>query len=302
MVKKWIWIVIVLVIALGVGLWWNRPASPPTVRTVVLTATRVEQTVTCNGVVEAVDGVGVFLPISCRVREVRVKVGQRVQKGDVLAVIDKEATLADAVDVATQLALAALEETIVAPEDGIVAEVGAETGKILKVGTPCISLVRSSDLRVRIAIREKDLRVLREGMSVTISGDGLDKKQYTGVLSDISSTASSSSSGVVVAGQVTPNEGEADTSYRLGLTAKVAVITDVTEMGYLVSYEAVLADEKGSYFYVVQDGVARLRRIVDAVQLPAGWLLTDETLSDVAVVLEPEKVGGDGVTVLEATS
>lgn len=303
MVKKWwILLLILLVVAIGVGWWMSRPQQPPTVKTAVLTPTQVEHTISCNGVVEAADGVGVFAPVSCRIREVKVAVGQRVNKGDVIAVIDKDATLTETGDVATQVMLAAMEEELVATEDGIVIEVSAEVGKTLKLGTPCAVVVRPDDLRVRIAIREKDLRTLREGMQVCISGDGLEKSSYSGVLTEISCAASTSSSATVVAGVVTPDVGVADTSFRLGLTAKATVITSVTENGYLVPYEAVLADEEGSYFYVLQDGIARVYRVKEAIQVAQGWLLTDETLNKSTVILEPEKVVADGAQVTEAVS
>ena len=268
----------------------------------ILTPTQVEHTVSCNGVVEAADGVGVFVPITCRVREVNVSVGQRVQKGDVLAVIDKEQTMSDTTDVTSQLALAALREEIVAPEEGIIVERAAEAGKTLKQGTPCALIVRGCDMRVRIAIREKDLRVLREGMAVRISGDGLEKASYSGVLSEIACTATTGSSATMVAGVVFPNIGEIDDSFRLGLTAKAAVVTSVTETGYLVPYEAVLADDVGSYFYLLNDGVAQRYRVEDAVQMARGWLLTDETLAQAVLIMEPEKVAGDGAVIAEAVS
>ena len=303
MVKKWwILLLILLVAALAVGWWMSRPQQPPTVQTTVLTPTQVEHTVSCNGVVEAADGVGVLAPVSCRIREVKVAVGQRVKKGDVLAVIDKAATLSDAADIATQVTLAAMEEELVAPADGIIIETSAEVGKTLKLGTPCAVLVRPDDLRVRIAIREKDLRTLREGMQVRISGDGLEKASYSGVLTEISCAASTNSAATVVAGVVTPDKGVADASFRLGLTAKATVITSVTENGYLVPYEAVLADGDGSYFYVLQDGVARMHRIDESTQVARGWLLTDEALRDATVILEPEKVVADGAEVMEAVS
>lgn len=302
MKKRWFWITTAVVIAIGVGMWMRLPDAPPVVKTTVLTPTRVEQTVSCNGVVEAADGVGVFAPIACRIREVRVTPGQRVCKGDVLAVVDKESTYATNGDRVTQMALAGMEEELKAPEDGIVAEVFAKTGETLALGKPCAVLVRPCDLQIRIAIREKDLRVLREGMQVRISGDGLEQSAYDGVLSEISCTASTSSSTTVVAGTVVPDAGVADASFRLGLSAKATVITSVTEDGYLVPYEAVLADEEGSYIYVLRDGLARKYRVEGAVQVPHGLLLADATLAKATIVLEPEKVSGDGAAVTEATS
>lgn len=302
MKKRWFWLLGAMLAAVGIGMWANRPVTPPTVKTAVLTATPVEQTVTCNGVVEAVDGVGVFAPVSCRIREVCVTEGQRVKKGDVLAVVDKEATYADANDIPTQVALAAMEEELTASEDGIVVEVYVEAGETLEFGKPCVLLVRPCDLRVRIAIREKDLRVLREGMSVRLSGDGLEQSSYQGTLTEISGTASANGSTTVVEGVVSPDVGQTDDSFRLGLSAKATVITSVIEEGYLIPYEAVLADEKGSYIYVLQDGKACLRRVEEVVQVPQGLLLTDGSLEDATVIMEPEKVAGDGADVMEAVA
>lgn len=302
MKKRWFWIITAVVAAVGTAAWMRTPDTPPTVRTMVLTASRVEQTVACNGVLEAVDGVGVFAPIGCRIREVCVTVGQRVSKGDVLAVVDKEATYAESGDRTTQMVLAGMQEELTATDDGIVVEVSAKAGETLKAGTPCAVLVRPCDLQVRIAIREKDLRVLREGMRVRISGDGLEQSSYEGTLSEISSTASTGSSATVVEAVVTPDVGVADESFRLGLSAKATVITSVTEEGYLVPYEAVLADEEGSYIYVLREGVACMCRVEGAVQVPRGLLLTDDALADATVILEPEKVTKDGVAVMEAVS
>lgn len=302
MKKRWFWIVTAVVLAVGVTLWVRKPQTPPTVKTMVLTPSSVEQTVSCNGIVEAVDGVGVFAPVSCRIREVYVTVGQRVKKGDVLAVVDKEATYAESGDMATQMILAGMDEALTASDDGIVVEVPAQVGETLTLGTPCALLVRPCDLQVRIAIREKDLRVLREGMRVRISGDGLEQSSYEGTLSEISCTASANSSATVVEAVVTPDEGVIDESFRLGLSAKATVITSVTEAGYLVPYEAVLADEEGSYVYVLQEGVARMCRVEGAVQVPRGLLLADDALAEATVILEPEKVTGDGAVVTEAVS
>lgn len=302
MKKWWFWLMGVVTLAVGVGVWMNRPATPPTVRTAVLTPTQVEQTVSCNGVVEAVDGIGVFAPIGCRIREVCVTVGQRVQKGDVLAVVDKDATYSETGDIAAQVALAAMDESLIAPEDGILVEVSAETGKWLDFGTPCVLLVRPCDLQVRIAIREKDLRVLREGMRVRISGDGLEQASYYGQLTEISGAASADSSATVVEGVVIPDEGETDDSFRLGLSAKATVITSVVDEGYLIPYEAVLADEEGSYIYLLRDGKAYLHRVEGAVQVSRGLLMTESSLSDAVVIMEPEKVMGDGTVVMEAVS
>lgn len=302
MKKRWFWILFVVVGVIGASVWIRRPDAPPSVTTRVLHPTRVEQTISCNGVVEATDGIGVFAPIACHVEEMRVRVGQRVSKGDVLAVIDKEATHATLDDMAAKIALAAMDPELTAPEDGIVVEVLAEVGKTLKMGTPCAVIVRPCDLQIRVAIREKDLRTIKEGMAVRVSGDGLNETIYHGTLSEISSAVSAESSTPMVAGVITLSEEQVDDSFRLGLSAKAVVITSVTEDGYLIPYEAVLADEKGSYVYLLDNGTARMCRVEDAVSLPSGLLLTDTRLEGANIILEPDKVACDGAAVTQVMS
>lgn len=298
MKKKWFWILSAIALFVGVGIYAYTPDTTPTVKTMVLSSSRVEQTVSCNGVVEAVDGVGVFVPIDCYIREVKVEQGQRVKKGDVLAVIDKEMTYAAADSIASKIALAGLSEELVAPDDGIVVEVSAEAGKPLSLGTPCVLLVRPSDVQIRIAIREKDLRSVREGMRVRITGDGLNGLTYSGTLTEISSAASVNETVTVVSGVVTPDEGQADASFRLGISAKASIVTSVTEMGVVIPYEAVLADEHGSYVYVYETGVARMRRLDNVAQVVRGFLLNDPAWENACIIVEPEKVSGDGAVVM----
>ena len=297
MKKRWFWIGLAAVVAAGGIAWASRSDESPTVTTKVLTPMRVEQTVSCNGVVEATDGIGVFAPVTCHIKEVRVAVGQRVSKGDILAVVDKEATYAASSDKAAQIALAAMDAMLTAPEDGIVVEVDAEIGKALKMGTPCAVIVRPCDLQIRIAIREKDLCTLEEGMSVRVSGDGLAATAYYGTLSEIACAASTDGSVPMVAGVVTFDENQVDDSFRLGLSAKAAVITSVTEEGYVIPYEAVLSDAYGSFIYLFDEGVARLYRVENSIQMPSGLLLTDVALDGVSVILDPDRVSSDGAFV-----
>ena len=302
MKKRWFWILFVLVAGVGVSVWVNRPETPPTVLTTTLSSTRVEQTISCNGVIEAADGIGVFAPVACYISDVRVTAGQRVSKGDVLAVIDKEATQTSSGDFATQIALAAMDAELTAPEDGIIVEVGAEKGKTLKVGTPCVIIVRPCDLQIRIVIREKDLRTIKEGMTVRVSGDGLGAAIYDGTLSEISYSASMEGSVPMVSGIVSLDENQADNSFRLGLSAKAIVVTSVTEAGCLIPYEAVLADEEGSYVYLCEDDTARIYRVKGAMQMPSGLLLPDAQLNGACVILTPDKVPADGVSVTQVVS
>lgn len=299
--KKW-WIVLVAaaVACVGIGFVLRRPEETVTVRTTRLQPQTVEQTVSCAGIVEAANGTGVFAPTVCILKEVTAQEGKPVKAGDVLAVVDKETTrlagLADSK--AAALALAAMPDKLTAPEDGILVAVNGHTGQTLEEGTPCVVIAPRSSVQVRIAIREKDLRKLKEGMPVRVTGDGFSKKSYTGTLTEISSTAHTKGGETVVEGVVSLQSGQVDDSMRLGLTAKAAVITSSKEDGVVVPYEAVREDDNAKeYVYVLQDGVAVRRELKVAAELMDGLLLEDTSLAGATLITQPDLVPEEGAAV-----
>lgn len=268
---------------------------------IAITPQTVEQTVSCVGMVEAVDGIPVLLPIDCYLKSVKVKVGQRVKQGDVLATLDRKSTGDNAEDPADLLVLAALENTITAPEDGVLVSVNAQSSQVLEKGTPCVVIARDEDIQVRIGIREKDLKQLKQGMTARIRGDGFTKESYDGELVSISSAARTEvEGGTIVEGVVALADGQVDPSLRLGLTAKVQVITSIHEDGLVIPYEAVLSDAEGDYVYVCENGKARVRRVNDYVRTSNGLMVSEESWNHVVVITAPEKIkDGVSVTVVE---
>lgn len=263
-----------------------------TVTAITLEPTRVEQTVSCMGVVETADVTAVTLPVDCIISEMYVKVGDRVQQGDVIALVDKEATRQQMFDKESLMVLAALSEEITAPREGTVVEVGAVPG-LVEQNSPCVVLSADEDTQIRIAVKETDLRTLKKGMTVHITGDGFDKTTYEGRLSKISSQARGDEKGAVVEGVVTLSEGVFDPSLRLGLTAKATIVTAVTENGYVVPYEAVGTDQNGTYVYVLEGNRVRRQSIIEAARVPQGILLQDASLAQMQIVVDVDSIEDD---------
>jgi len=302
MKKRWMLVFLAGAVALGVWLLGNG-TEPVQVNTTVLKAERVEQTVVCTGVVESAKATGVFLPVPCIVKEVNVKEGSRVKKGEVLAVIDKRATFETAGNDVTRMYLAAMAEEITAPESGVVVAVNALAGAPTEAGTPCVLLALERDLQVRLCLREKDLQVIKQGMPVRLTGEGFSRSMYYGTLTEISSAArTDTSAGIMVEGVVTLDEGQRDDSLRLGLTARATVVTKVNESGVLVPHEAVLSDEKGRYVYLLKEGCAVRQAVEVAAQVKDGVLLADRSLVGQTVINNPDKIHQSGMAVEEAAS
>ena len=301
--KKWWFFPLVLgALALVVATANKQDEQTTKVRTAVLRTQTVEQTASCNGVVEAGEVQGVFSSMMCVVDKVLVEQGQQVKAGDPLVTIDKDATklIQNSTDrVSGALSLLTMEETVCAPTDGIVLSVEVEAGDTLNEQMPCVTLAPLSALQVRVMIREKLLPTLSVGQSVRVSGVGFDKDVYLGELTEIASSASVSSGGeAVVEGVVTLCENEADASMRLGLTAKAKIVTSVTKSGLVVPHEAVCRKDDGTrYVYLVRDSAATLTPITVSAELSDGVLLDTKEYAGYEVILDPEQVSADGMPI-----
>ncbi len=301
MKKWWLFFVAAAVASSGIALVLGRPAPEVTVDTVRLEPRAVEQKITCTGVVETAEKQSISLDVTCIIKEVLVEEGQTVEAGTPLVRVDKEASRLAGLtgQGGDALTLAAMAETITADKAGVVLAVNAKAGQPLEAGTPCVVVAPRSALQVRIAIKQKDLRTLEEGMPAQVSGDGFRRGSYEGALTEISATAHTAGSGeTVVEGVVSLDEGQADDSLRLGLTAKAAVVVSANEAALVVPYDAVREDDQGKEFvYVLEDGFARRRELQVAEELSTGVLLADEALAGAEIITDPDAVTQDGMPV-----
>ncbi len=304
--KKWWILPLAAVMAVaGIGLAKSNRRETVAVRTAVLKPQSVEQTISCSGVVEAGELRPIPVMASCVLSEVSAREGQAVREGDVLACVDKQASRAYAAQsaggAAQVLALAAASDTVTAPSAGILASVNASSGEHLSMGEPLAMLAPINGLQVRVAIREKNLPRLQVGQKVHIRGDGFEKAVYEGELIRISSAGRQTAAGdTVVEGIVSLNEGQADESLRLGLTAQAQIVTATVSEGLLLPYMAIQEDENGQeYVYLLKDGQAVRHTITSQAELSKGVLTDDAALFGSTLILEPQKVQ-DGTVVYAA--
>ncbi len=299
--KKW-WILPIVAVVFTVTLFVKKEkgTGPEAVRTTVLQPQKAEQTISCNGVVEAGEIEAVFSSQTCVVDKVQVTVGQQVQAGDTLVTIDKEATKqlqqgSDRLSVA--LPLTTMSNSVTAPVDGVVLSVEVADGGMLDQSIPCVTIAPTACLQVRVLIREKQLPSLEVGQRVRISGVGFDKEVYHGSLKEISGAASASGNEGVVEGVVCLDQNEADDSMRIGLSAKVKVVVSTVEEGLLIPYEAVVYDEDESYVYFWQDGKV-LKQCVEPLNEYTGGVLVDQMQwAGKTLILEPNKVSDGNLNI-----
>ena len=102
--RRWPWVAAVLVVAVGAGVWWwssaaqkadaqaaRRPAGATPVVTARAEARDVAVKIKANGTVTALQSVDLRSQVTSTVREVHIREGQNVHKGDLLFSLDARA-------------------------------------------------------------------------------------------------------------------------------------------------------------------------------------------------------------------
>jgi membrane fusion protein, macrolide-specific efflux system len=86
--RRWLWIAAAVMVIALIAFFFLRPAPPPRLLTTVVARGDIVRTVVATGTVEAKDLVSVGAQASGQIRSLKVKLGQKVRAGDLIAEID----------------------------------------------------------------------------------------------------------------------------------------------------------------------------------------------------------------------
>lgn len=141
----------------------SRPAL--TVRTTILRDAHWGRTLTAEGSIlpwqEAVISAQVQ---GVRLAEVKVSIGDHVKQGDVLVTLDNFARLSDDPTVSHSA-----QGRIVAPYDGVISAVNANSGSMSQPGVELFRLIRNGRLEWRAELTADELMLLHKGMPVEVT-------------------------------------------------------------------------------------------------------------------------------------
>lgn len=131
---------------------------------------------------------------------------------------------------------------VTAPCDGIVTAVNAEEGL---VANGVMFVVEDlSSLKVSASVGEYDIPYIAEGMQASVKCDAVAGVEYEGKVSSVAPTGIPGSSGTTYAIEA-DIDGE-DGKILVGMTAKLAIISDKRENALTVTYDALTTDENGN--------------------------------------------------------
>ena len=293
-------------------------AKPETVTiTVANVAVRpVERTVSVVGTLAASAQAEIASEVDGQVIAVEADLGDRVEPGQLLARVrrdeiearlrEAEASLAKAVadegrarplqaqgvispqeyeqvrttlDVARarrdQLRIQLQHTDIHAPFAASVAARVVDTGNYVRVGTVLFRLVQDDPLKFRGEVPEREVPALRSGQPVRVSVDAFPGETFTGEVTRIGSAANPVARSLAFEA-VVPN---GDHRIRPGFFGHGEIVIGRDERALAVPRSALTSFAGVTKVFLIEDGVARERRVTLGVDLGDGWIEIAEGIS-----------------------
>jgi RND family efflux transporter MFP subunit len=155
------------------------------------------------------------------------------------------------------------DTSVIAPISGEVLSKKVSVGEYVKVGTPLITLVDSSQLRLRGDIPERFSTQISEGQEVKISVDAVPNETFGGKISRISPASNPETRAITVEALI-PNP---DKKLKPGFFAKASVLTKTDEKSVTVPQEALITFAGVTKVFVIADNKASERIVQKGITL-----------------------------------
>lgn len=183
--------------------------------------------------------------VAGEIKEIYVEKGDHVEAGQLLAKIDDlqyqvqylsalndyeaSSNLGERMKQVKKLQLDLAEKNlgytnITAPVSGVISEVNITEKDVVGTATAAFTIVEDNNLKVKVAIDEIDIPLIKEGMEATIIFDSLNLK-LPGKISWISPTATTDMGIVVIPIEIEFEEDVNQYSIISGMTADVEIVT-----------------------------------------------------------------------------
>lgn len=147
---------------------------------------------------------------------------------------------------------------IVAPISGYVAERMIRVGNLVEVYQPVFRIASYDPLLAVLHVPERELSVLRKGLTVSLSLDALPSNSFSGEVTRISPVVDPATGTF----RVTAEISDPEKVLKPGLFGRVDILYDMRRNVPLVPRAAIITEDEASHVFVVGEGDNVLRRPV----------------------------------------
>ncbi|MBL8045736.1 MAG: HlyD family efflux transporter periplasmic adaptor subunit [Anaerolineales bacterium] len=186
---------------------------------------------------------------------------------------------------------------LTAPFEGEVMSVSAQVGDLASQTNAAMVLANRAVLHVDVSVDESDVARIAVGDGVNVSFNSIGDLELTGTVSEVNPVGQTVQG--LVRYTVTIDLPTADPRVLLGMTADVAIVTDVEKDALAVPIDAVQSDEQGEYVLRVKSASGEVERVAvqsgviqDDFVVVKGSLAVGDTVQIPA--REPQNIGPFG--------
>jgi RND family efflux transporter MFP subunit len=148
--------------------------------------------------------------------------------------------------------------TVTAPFTGVLEKIHAEEGTLLSPGTPVADIIDPKQLKMEVAVTEKEVVRLAKGQQVKITSDVFEGTVFEGTIDAIGSQGNDNLCYMV---EIRLNDKQA-TKLKPGMSAVAHFQSDNKRKELTIERLAIAGGLKNPYVFVVKDGKAYRKNIV----------------------------------------
>jgi multidrug efflux pump subunit AcrA (membrane-fusion protein) len=267
MKKIIIWLIIIAFIILAGNRIWvsiqkTKLAKSKTKEETVATPVKVSivkqmpftETLSLSGDIKGIEEVKVFPKVSGKLYEIKVKEGDRVENGSVIALIDRDVT-------GLEFKLAEVTSPIAGVISGVYLDRGAGVSPpnpSPSMGTALVGVVNMDTVIVTVDVIEKDISKVKLGQKAHIRVDAYPQEEFTGRVTSINPA-------IDLASRTAPVEitiSNLNHKLNSGMFAQVEIVIGEKPKAILIPSYSILESEDQKSVYVVENGKA-VSRVVE---------------------------------------
>lgn len=294
--------------------------SVVSVNSVKLSTLTVENFVSCTGRVERIGTTTVYASGTAQIKNVYVKVGDKVKAGDILFSAQTIAAQTNTSDIpdeyqsllnqyssqpqSTASKSDTIMQNIVAPVSGIVTSLPVANLSYVTTGNPVAIIADDSGLQVRLSVNESQISDIKVGQKAVLTGVGFKNSSYTGKVKSISPDAKQvvSTTGQETVVEVVVSVDKPGDDIKPGYTAKAKIITSEDNGVLIAPYETVRADKNGNeYVFRINGNKAVKTPITTRNEFDSGFEVVDGLSNNDIIIRDPDSVS-NGTRVIPSAS
>ena len=228
-----------------------------TVRAAPLKKETLEFTLSYVGTMKAKDEINVFSKAGGKLIEYKVNDGDRIEKGSVVALIDRDETGLKYEPLTVEAPISGiLGRTLLDKGENIIASSGANSGTAVAV------IVNMEEMLIKVDAIEQDIPYLKIGLNAKAQVDAYPDEVFSGEVSKVSQVLDPQTRTLPV--EITiPNK-----DYRLksGMFCRIKIFALKRQSVLVLGQDAIVQEFGSDYAFVAEDGLARKKKIKLGIQ------------------------------------